>query len=141
MQKAVLARLVPKLGECLPRPLQASLQMGLQKLPSIRFANDQHWIRPLADCGGMISVWYWSSRAALGAIGGDGCIACASFSCGWCGSWLSSLRITKNGLHSAFEMISGKNKGFEQIARKPNAYLALEDLPIGARMEKRNLKP
>jgi len=51
MQKAMLARLVPKLGERLQRPLQASLQMNHQKLRSIRFANDQHWLKPLVDCG------------------------------------------------------------------------------------------
>jgi hypothetical protein len=41
IQKAMLARSVPGLAEFLQVHSQASLQVALQKLRSIRFANDQ----------------------------------------------------------------------------------------------------
>jgi hypothetical protein len=51
MQKAMQARLVSGLAAFLQAHSQASLQMNHQKLRSIRFANDQHWLKPLVDCG------------------------------------------------------------------------------------------
>jgi len=51
MQKAMLAPLVSGLAAFLQAHSQARLQIVLQKLRSIRFANNQHWLKPLVDCG------------------------------------------------------------------------------------------
>jgi hypothetical protein len=45
----MLARPVPGLAAFLQVYSKASLQMVLQKLRSIRFANDQHFLWPMAD--------------------------------------------------------------------------------------------
>ena len=68
-KKAMLARPLHGLAVFLQAHFQASLKMVLQKLRSIRFANDQHWPRPSADGGGLNSDEYWSSRAARAASG------------------------------------------------------------------------
>ena len=43
MKKSILARPVTGLAGFLQAHFQASLKMALQKLRSIRCANDQHW--------------------------------------------------------------------------------------------------
>jgi hypothetical protein len=57
----MLARPVPGLAEFLQVHSQASLQMALQKLRSIRFANDQLWPR--------MEIEDRNVRSALGAAG------------------------------------------------------------------------
>jgi hypothetical protein len=71
-EKAMLARPVPGLAAFLQAHLQASLQMALQKLRSIRFANNRHLAcRPTAEVGWAQSA-FWSSGAFRGARGAMG---------------------------------------------------------------------